>query len=374
MLESFVRLLNVDLGFRTAGVLRAFVNLPAGRYPDRRVTDLFYDRVDELVRAEPGVASVAFISGLPPERRPNNSSFIADGQAVDMHTGVPPLEFVQFGSPSMFDVLGVPVVRGRAFSAADTQNAAPVAVINERATRAFFQDSDPIGRRMRTMLPGRPWMTIIGVVADMRQNGLTRPAGTELYVPLAQAENASNGNLRNLNVVIRMTGGAPERIADALRKAVVAADSTAALSNIEAMDVTVARTIAAPRFLTWVVGGFAAIALLLAAVGVYGVVSHSVASRTREIGVRRSLGASAPAIGRLIAQDIGRLVLGGLALGILAAVYASRALAPFAFDTAADSPGRIAAVAALLALAALAAGALPLVRALRIDPASALRQ
>jgi ABC-type antimicrobial peptide transport system permease subunit len=273
----------------------------------------------------------------------------------------------------MFDVLGVPLLQGRTFSATDTQNAAPVAVINERAARAFFQNSNPIGRRMRAMFPGRPWMTIIGVVADMRQNGLTRPAGTELYVPLAQAENASNGNLRNLHVVIRTTG-APESIADALRKAVASADSTAALSNIEAMDVTVARTIAAPRFLTWVVGSFAAIALLLAAVGVYGVVSHSVASRTREIGVRRSLGASAPAIGRLIAHDIGRLVVGGLALGVLAAVYGSRALAPFAFATAADSPGRIAAVAALLGLAAFAAGAVPLVRALRIDPASALRQ
>ncbi|HEX5217275.1 MAG TPA: ABC transporter permease [Vicinamibacterales bacterium] len=376
MVESVWRLVHIDLGFRPEGVVRAQINLPADRYDTRARIDAFYDAVTAALHQQPGVSAAGAVTGLLPERRPNNTSIVISGATGDPHLGTPPIQFMQFLTPEAFPALGLTLRRGRLLTAADRAAAQPVVVINERAAQVYFANRDALGGQLRLMGTQLPWLTVVGVVDDARQNGVVRDAGTELFVPLAQAEGAMGrvNFTRDLNLVVRLADDRTGAFGPILRAAVRGVDPAAAVSEVEAMTAVVARGIAGPRFLMMVIGGFAVVSLLLAAVGVYGIVAHTVTLRTREIGVRRSLGASGGAISALIARQVMALVTGGLVVGLTLAVSSARLLAPFAFQTELAHPARLAAIAASMVLIALLSSARPLVRALRVDPAVVLKQ
>ena len=376
MIESVWRLVNVDLGFRPDGVVRAQVNLPPDRYDTRARIDAFYDAVTHALRQQPGVTAAGAVTGLLPERRPNNTSIVVSGATGDPHLGTPPIQFMQFLTPDAFPALGLTLRRGRLPSATDLGTAQPIVVINERAAEVYFAGREALGGQLRLMGAKLPWLTVVGVVADARQNGVVRDAGTEMFVPLPQAENAfGRGDFtRDLNLVVRLADDRSAAFAPILRAAVREVDPGAAVSEVEAMTTVVGRGIAGPRFLMMILGGFAVVSLLLAAVGVYGIVGHSVMLRTREIGVRRSLGASGSAIGVLIARQVMALVTGGLVAGLTLAIFSARLLSPFTFQTDVAHPVRLAAIAAAMIVIALLASARPLFRALRVDPAVVLKQ
>lgn len=378
MIESVWRIVHIDLGFRPEGVVRAQINLPADRYDTRARIDAFYDEVTTTVRQQPGVSAAGAVSGLLPERRPNNTSIVVNGVAVDMHAGTPPIEFLQFLTPGAFPAQGLSLKRGRPLTPADVAASQPVVLINERAAEAFFASRDALGGQVRLMGTKLPWLTVVGIVANARQNGVVRNPGTEMFVPLAQAENAfGNGAFtRDLNLVVRVSGadGRTDAAASALRGAVRQVDPAAAISQIETMGEVVTRSIAGPRFLMYVLGAFATTSLLLAAIGVYGVVTNTVTLRTREIGVRRALGAPAGAISGLVIRQVVALVAGGLVAGVALAIVSARLLAPFIFQSDLISPTRLAGIVAGVVVIALAACARPLVRALRVDPAVVLKQ
>ena len=374
MIESFWRLAHVELGFRPEGVVHALVTLPATRYADRDAIDGFYQQVIDGLRATPGLTVAGVLSGLPPERRPNNSSFLVDGQASDPHTGLPPVQFLQFASAGAFSALGIELKQGRLFTDDDRRGSQAVALINERMARTYFPGGSPLGRRLRAFGRNLPWMTVAGVVGDVRQNGLGQDVGTEVFIPVRQADNAYGAPMtRDLFLFVRVGRTDVAGGANAIRHVVRDVDPVAAVSDVASMDDVVGQSIAPTRFLTSVLGAFALVALLLSSSGVYGLVMHTVNARTREIGIRRSLGAGHGAIVRVIAGQAATLVGAGVIAGSLAALAAGRALAPFVFKVPPQSFSRVAAVAAVLTLTAAAACAAPLFRALRIDPAVALR-
>jgi predicted permease len=375
MVESVGRLSRVALGFAADGVLHARINLPADRYDTRARIDAFYDTLAAGLRARPDVAAVGAMSGLVPDRRPNNSSFLVDGTVAD-HTGTPPVQFVQYLTPEAFTTLGMTLRRGRLFTSTDTATSQPVAIVNERAARTYFSGRDPVGGRLRPMGAGFAWLTVVGVVADARQNGLAREPGTEVFVPLAQADGALGraAFTRDLHVMVRVRSGDPTSLAPALREAVRQTDPGAAVSDLEPLSAVVQRAVATERFLAGMIGAFAGVALLLAAVGLYGLVAHTVGDRAREIGIRRALGAPQASLIRLIVRRLLPMVGLGLAAGIALGAGGARLLTPFSFETELASPARLALVAVALLIVAALACARPLAAALRVDPAIALRQ
>jgi predicted permease len=355
--------------------LRAYVNLPGARYTDRTDSDAFYDALTAELRRRPGVSAVGIMSGLPPSRNANNTSILPDGRALaDLHTGLPPIQYLQFVTPGFFAALDVPLMAGRLLTEADRRGSEPVALLNQRAADVYFPGGDVVGRRIRFFQPGAPWVTVVGVVGDLRQGGLEQPAGTEVFLPVGQADNAGGASMtRDLNVVVRVDGD-PLAIATDVRAIARRLDPLAAISGVETMATTVRRSVAGPRFLAFVLGALALVALVLSASGVYGVVRHTVGARTREIGVRRALGASTRSVVSLVLRQAAVLIAAGAGVGALLALAASSWLEPFVFEVPTGDPARPLLVACVLAGVAVAACSVPLVRAVRIDPAETLRQ
>jgi len=374
IVESFWRVSRVDPGFVPEGTLKAFLTLPASAYRDRDGIDAFYEAVMSEVRRLPGTTAVGVTSGLPPTRRANNTTFVAEGSAVDLHAGLPPMQFVQLVTPDAFAALGVRISAGRAFTGEDRSGTQPVAILNERAARTYFPDGGALGGRLRVMAPGLPWLTVVGLVRDMRQAGLDREPGTEIFAPLGQAAFIGwTPMARDMNLIVRTTAGDPITLAPALRAITRRVDARVAVSQIEPLTTVVGRSIGGTRFLATALGTFALVALVLAMAGIYGVVHHTVAARTREIGVRRALGAGRPSILWLVLRPITTLSGAGLVAGAAAAAAGWRALAPFTFGITSNSTWRLGAATTALALVALAACLVPLLRALHIQPAAALR-
>ncbi len=368
--ESLWRLSRVDLGFSPASVTRASLNLPDATYDSPARVDAFYRDVAARLAATPGVVAAGAMSGLLPERRPNNTSIAIDGGFTD-HMGTPPIQFIQLVTPGFFDALSLTARDGRLFTDADTAASQPVVILNARAAAAYFPDRPAVGGRLRTLLPGRPWLTVVGVVGDLRQQGLTADAGTEMFVPLSQVEAIWNFSPADLHLVVRTD----DRVAggvNVIRDAVRALDPQVAMAAAEPLADTVARTTASTRFLASLVGGFAIVSIGLALTGLYGVITHIVAARTRDIAIRRALGAAAPSIVALLARQMAPLLAGGLAAGSVAALAGSRLLAPYLYALEPLTPARWLAFVMLALVMAVVACLRPARRALRIDPARAL--
>jgi putative ABC transport system permease protein len=371
MVRSLLAVNAVPLGFDPTGILAANVALPPQRYPTPQARLDFYETLAQRVGAMPGVRGVTYSNRLP--LRGNwTSGFVWDApppSAAAESIAEPPLGAgFQAVSPEYFTVFGIPLVRGRLLAATDRPGAPGVAVVNAAFVRTFVGPGDPLGRRLRRG-PGMPAIEIVGVVSDIRRGGRMSDLEPQVYLPAAQIELYP---LALSDLALRVDGP-PQSYADAVRAAIWAVDPNQPVTNVRTLEEVLALRLAERHFQTFLFALFAALALALAAVGVYSVVDYSVRQRTAEIGLRLALGANASGILRwVIGQSFGVVCAGALA-GLAGAFWLSRFVRTLLFGVEPTDVVTYAAAALVLAGVALAASALAARRATRIDPATALR-
>jgi putative ABC transport system permease protein len=366
LIKSFDRLRHVEIGFRTERLLTLRVDLPATQYSDQGRRTAFFDSFLARVQALPGVESAAVITHLPLTFEGDNWLFLPEGQP-DREDGNLPVAVYRVVSRDYFHALGIPLYKGRSFEERDKPDAPPAAVVNRKMAEAFWPGQDPLGRRIRTGRgPDALWLTVVGVVGDTRQTDIHQPPKAELYRPHAQAESIPR------EVVVRVAGD-PLMLAAAVRREVRALDANLPVSDVRAMEDVAGDAVALPRFQTLLLGIFAAAALGLALVGIYGVIAYSVAQRTREIGIRLALGASRADIVRAVLGPGLRLTVTGLAAGLLGALALTRAMAGLLFGVSATDGTVFVTVPVLVLAVALLAAYLPARRGSRLDPMRALR-
>jgi predicted permease len=367
LVRSLARLSAVDPGFSAARVLRFDLSLPGSRYPDDASVAAFTETLLARMRALPGVQSAGATFGLPLTDFRFNSTFRVAGHEVD--PAYEPSAQVRVASRDYFRTVGLPLVAGRLFTPADTRGA-PVAILASRSAAAkFFPAGDAIGQRLRFgARPGNVRLEgeIVGIVGDVHDQGLDQGLVPEFYGSLEQAPVGA------FSVVLK-SSQEPGSLASAVRREVKALDAELPVTQLEPMEAVVARSIAGPRFLMSLLLAFAAIALLLAAVGIYGVTAYAVSQRTRELGIRMALGADARNVRALVLRDGLRLALTGLGLGLCAALALTRLLRGLLFEVPPTDLATHAGVAVVLLAAALAACWIPARRASRLDPLKALR-
>jgi putative ABC transport system permease protein len=371
LLRSFSRLQEVPPGFQPDHLLVADIPLSQTAYAKPENRYQFFDRLVERARTLPGVRSAAAASFLP----------VSGGGSV-IHfniTGRPPKsphEFVAAGyrtiTPNYLETLGVPLLQGRLFTHADNEKSPAVVAINATMAHTFFPNENPLGKRLQLgALPDQqvPTMEIVGVVGDVRP-GLGIDPQAEMYLPYRQADLVLP--VFQLSVVLR-TAADPTLQTSALRSALAEIDPNQPLVRVRTMEENMATTVAQPRFRAWLIGIFAALALVLAAVGVYGVMSYTVTQRTSEIGVRVTMGAQPQDVFRIIVGEGLRLALVGVGVGLVTALALTRLLRSFLFGISAYDPLTFVGVSLLLTLVAVAASFFPARRATLVDPLVALR-
>jgi putative ABC transport system permease protein len=363
--RSFVRLQEVSLGFEPRGVTALQISLPKSRYPEAAQARDFVGRLIERVATLPGVTAAGAASTVPMFGGNTMTAFTVEGRPSQ--PGEYEAADFRVVTPGYLDTLGVPLLRGRGLTPADDEGAPPVLVINETFARRYWPGEDALGKRIAIRgVEGEPH-TVVGVVGDVRElEAETEPRPT-MYQPLMQFP-----AMRSMTVVARAEGE-PEGLAAALREQVWAIDRDQPIASIASMEEIVGRSIAEPRFNALLLGLLAGVALLLALVGIAGVVAYGVARRTREIGVRMALGAHPDDVLRLVLVQGLRPVLAGVAIGLPAAYASSRVLSGLLFGVSPTDPWTYAGVAALLVAAAAVACWVPARRAARVDPVVALR-
>ncbi|MCW5806135.1 MAG: ABC transporter permease [Deltaproteobacteria bacterium] len=379
-IRSFLKLQKVEPGFDPEHLLTFELEIPEKTYPG--VTgDVFWSRVQQRMKALPGVSHVTLIDGLPPARPINANDLSFPGRVRPPPGGVIwNVDYWNVFGDDAIATLGLRLVRGRAFSPSDTLTAPGVVLINESFANKFFPGEDPIGQRMQINGegPDRPVQTVVGVVADLKQAGIDKPAGTELFVPVSQysAGDAPARSPPSLYVVIR-TDHDPAELTQAVYRAVAEIDPSLPISKLRTMDDVMWEAVARPRFLAFLLTSFAVLALLLAAVGVYGVMAHTVAQRTHEIGLRVALGARPAQVRAMVLRQAGTLIAGGIVIGLAGAMGLQGLLGPsltgLFYGDALSQPLMLGGVSIAVAAAALLATWLPVRRATRVQPTVALR-
>jgi len=376
LLKSFWTLQQVDPGFEAGGALSFQISLPEANYPESAGVGAFYDRLLAELEALPGVESATGMNNRPPVRRLNANDTEFEGVATGDGAELPDnVDYYQVVAGDYFSTMRIPLVAGRGFRDTDTTSSPPVVVINQTLADRYYPDESPLGRRIRRgwFTDEEPWYTVVGVAADVKQDGLDKPAGTELYFLHGQWDNVEGLNPpRTMYLVVR-TAGDPLALVPGVRQAVGRLDASLPLADVEPLERVVSDSLVRSRFLTLLVAVFAAMALLLAAVGTYGVLAYAVAQRRHELGIRMALGATGRDVLRLVVTQGMRPVLAGLALGLAGAFLVSRALASQLYGVAPTDPATYAAVPVVLVGVALVACLLPGASATRVDPAVALR-
>lgn len=370
LIRSFIRLQRVDVGFNPERLLTMRVEMSDSKAKDlaRRVS--FYQEVIERVESLPGVEAVGMVNAAPIVT-PGIRAFVTIEDKPDPPPGQPQLTNCRVVSPDYFRALGVPLRAGRSLTAEDNTQASPVAVINQEMARRYWDDDDPVGKRFKfgPRASTAAWLTVTGVVGDMRQAGLNAAPLPELYTPVTQAHVPW---ARPRFIFIRAAGD-PMSLVAAVKSQIWAADKDQAICAVSTMEEIVADSLAARRFNLWLLGAFAALALVLASIGIYGVISYAVSQRRREIGLRMALGAGNRDILRLIVGHGLVLTLSGVATGLAASAVLTRLLSALLFDVSPTDPPTFAAVALLLTGVAVLACYLPARRATKVDPMVALR-
>lgn len=378
LLSSFQQVLAVDPGFVAEHVLTGRVTAPASRYPDAAALRGFAERALEQVRATPGVQAAGITSNLPFSGDNSSSVVIPEGYVMTPGESVVSPNQLR-ASPGYFEAMRIPLVRGRLFTESDAAGAPRVAIVDEALARKFWPDADPIGRRM--YLPQRPedvvkpgpdavWLQVVGVVRSVKLQGLVEGEGARAgayYFPLAQ--DPTNG----MGLAIR-TAGDPVAVAGAVRERIARIDPQMSLFDVTAMPERVDRSLDSRRTPMLLALAFGAVALLLASIGIYGVLAYQVSQRTREIGIRMALGSSAAGVLRLVLREGLGLVLLGLAGGVAGAIALRQVIASELYGVGALDPVVLFAVTGVLAVASLAACLGPARRAARVNPVVALSQ
>ena len=365
LIRSFLRVRHVDPGFRSDHVITARV--VQSKLKSQTQWRDFYEQALRNIRAIPGVESVGAIDNF------FFGSFPDEAVIVEGRPQLPPgtslSQVTDDGiSPGYFQALGVPLLRGRFFTEQDGPTSAPAAIINATMSRRFWPGEDPVGKRFRFAYQksGDPWTTVVGVVGDMHRDGVTRNPVSEIFLPLPQHP------ARGMDLVVR-TSADPSSFAAAVRSAIWSVDKTAPVVNVSTLEDALREQVAPRRFQTLLLSLFAVLAVILSAIGIYGLIHYSVAQRTHEIGIRMALGAQPLEVIRLVLGQGGKAALLGTVIGFGGALSVSRVLSSQLFGITATDPLTFMAVALLLCLAALTACYIPARRAMRVDPIVALR-
>ena len=365
--KSLVRLLNVDPGYDPHNVLTAGVYVYGDRYHDKPEAELnYYEQAMQRLRSTPGIESVAMASNLPLLTFDRSAFHIQDHPLAN-DADAPDVDRYSV-SPDYFQVLDIPLKRGRLFTDGDRKGTPLVALISESCAWTLFPNQDPIGKHIQMGGPhdDKEWMTIVGVVGDVQQYGLDQPSNMAAYIPLAQ--DLSFG----YNVAVRTTGD-PRRMEQTVRQAFLSADNTQPVFHVRPLEDYVAESLAARRFTLMLLGLFGGLALALASVGIYGVISYAVSLRTREFGIRMALGAARKDVLQMVLRQGLKLAATGLVLGIVASVVFTRFLTALLFQVKPADTMTTVAVLLMLAAVALLANYLPAHRASHVDPNVALR-
>jgi putative ABC transport system permease protein len=365
MAKSFWALLHVAPGFRSESLLTARLSLPRSRYPDNPTIAAFERELSDRLLARPGIQSAGFTTYLPLSGTDNGWAFFIEGRPP-LPTGVWNVVKYRPVSPGYFETIGIPLLRGRSLTVADTLESPWVMVINSAMAREYWGQEDPVGRRMR--FGGPVWRTVVGVVGDVLHEGLDGKARPEMYMPMTQARNLEGGP----TIVLR-TALDPATTAAELRAAVATIDRNIPLDRFESMDQLIGGSVAQPRFRAVILAAFSLLALVMASIGIYAVMNYLVVQRTREFGIRLSVGATRADLLRLVLGRAAALIAAGTCVGLAGAMLLVRFIAKLLFGTTPLDPLTFAAVPILLASVALAASYIPARRATRIDPMVALR-
>jgi putative ABC transport system permease protein len=368
MIRSVARLVDVNPGFAATHLLTAAVSLSRTRYDTPPKVDAFFESLLGKLQTLPGVESVGSTVSLPPNLNAMTDNFLVEGQTLPPNQSAPvaPLLVADEG---FFRTLRVPLVAGRFFNEGDRADRPPVVIVNQTLARRYFPNGDAVGHRLKDGGPERPnnpMMEIVGVVGDVKYDGLDAPPEPEFYFPLGQLT-------QERRYVVLRTASNPLALESALRREVAALDPELAVARVRTMDELMSRSVAPPRFRTTLVTVFAVAGLLLAAIGIYGVMMYAVSERTRELALRLALGASNGQVARIVLGESVALAAAGVIAGLAGSVAGGRLIASMLFGVAATDPATLASVAAVLVATALVATWVPLRRALRIDPMIALR-
>lgn len=368
LINSFMHLRNLDPGFRVDHLLTLNIDLSETKYPDNPKRTAFFDEVVRRVQALPGVRSVAVAGNLPFTYNGDSMPIGAEGIPDPPPDQRPDVIFRAIG-PGYFSTMGIPLVSGRDFNDQDTLDTTLTVIVSEKTARHYWPSADPIGKRIRngSTTSDAPWRTVIGVVKDVRQNDFVAEPKMQMYFAYRQ--------LRSLmpNALIVRTAVEPLSLATSVRNAIWAVDKDQTVANIDSMDHIVAGAVARQRFSMLLLAIFAAVALVLAAVGIYGVMSYSVAQQTREIGIRMALGAQRSDVLKMTIKQGLKLVGLGLVIGLGAAFVLTRVMATLLFGISATDPLTFITISFVLLVVAMLASYIPSVRAMRVDPMVALR-
>jgi len=369
MLKSHSRLLAVDPGFRAERVLTMTMSLRTSQFDKDAAVLNFWQRVLDTVRALPGVQAVALGTAVPLTGVHSRSDITVEGMALPTPGNFPHPDFHNV-TPDYPDAIGTPLRRGRMFTDADDEKAPQVALINTTLAQRLFPNQDPIGKRFHD---GRPsakeapkWITIVGVVADTKMYGLANPARLEVYQPLRQRPS------QGMTLVVRSASD-PAALTSAIRAAVASIDKDQPVYGVATMHQLVRDSVSTQRVTLILLSLFSSLALVLAAIGVYGVISYAVAQRSHEIGIRMALGAHPSDVVRMVLAQGGKIAGAGIAIGALASLGLTRLIAKLLFSVSSSDPVTFVSVALLLAASSLLACYIPARRTTRIDPMIALR-
>ena len=373
LLKSFWRLQRVDPGFDTSSALAFDVTLPAVRYTSDSLVVGFFAALLDRLAALPGVDAVGAVTRMPLSGEVTNWDIEIDGRP-ETGSEAPVSPNFQIVAGDYFRTMRIPLRAGRTFLASDGGTAPPVVLINETLARQQWQGRSALGVRFRVRggTPPSPWMTVVGIVADSRQASLREEPRAEYFLPITQARTSAGGAWGAMTMIMR-TRSDPASLASAARRATWSVDPGLALANIRTLRDLVSDSVAQPRFTMLLVLIFGAVALVIAAIGVYGVVAYSVSRRTREVGVRLALGARPTDVLRLIMRQSMVVAVAGIVLGVAGALVVTRALAKLLYGVSANDPWTFGVIAALLAFVAALATYVPARGVTRVDPTSALR-
>jgi putative ABC transport system permease protein len=371
LLRSFLRVRATDPGFRPENVLSMSLSLPASSYPTAESVAKFYGDLDRKLRAIPGVLAAGSANGLPTRGTAWARLFSTDNEVALKGTRPPAAFSVVYGD--YLQAMGIPLKRGRLFS--ETDRNSRVVIVSEGTARQLWPGADPVGRHMKWGPPqsNDPWYTVIGVVGDVTDGSLDHPRQLHCYALAGHVMDQTPVWVNNPSWVVRSTQD-PASLASAARLAIASVDPTLAVANLETMEQAVAGTLAPRRLQTCLIGLFAGAAVLLAAIGIYGLIAYSVTQRTQEIGIRVALGATRRGVAGLVMRQALILTALGIAVGALLSLALTRTIASLLFGVTPTDGVTFGVVATVLLLVAVAATLAPARRAMRVDPMTALRR